>query len=218
MLRAALRGGPDLPESAVTVYEIVVIGTSWGGLHALSEVVGGLPPTFALPIVVVQHRGPDATGLLAELLQARTRLRVLDVEDKMPVAPGHVHLAPPNYHLLVERGHFSLTVDAPVRYSRPSIDVTFHSAADEYGRGAIGIVLTGANEDGAIGLRRIADRGGYAIVQDPETAESPIMPAAALRAVPAARVLRLDRIAMHLVSIAPPRPPLRHRTEASGLA
>ena len=84
---------------------------------------------------------------------------------------GHVYVAPPNYHLLIERGFFSLTTDAPVRYSRPSIDVTFVSAADEYGRRAVGVVLTGANEDGALGLKRIADRGGYAIVQDPETAE-----------------------------------------------
>jgi two-component system, chemotaxis family, protein-glutamate methylesterase/glutaminase len=193
------------------VYEIVVIGTSWGGLSAVSAVVEGLPSTFALPLVVVQHRSPDAPGLLAELLQNRTRLRVLEVEDKQPVLPGHVFIAPPNYHLLLDRGVFSLTTDAPVRYSRPSIDVTFTSAADEYGKRAIGIVLTGANEDGSLGLKRIADRGGYTIVQDPATAESPVMPQAALRAVTRSRVLPLERIAGHLVAIAPRRPPARER-------
>jgi len=193
----------------VIVYEIIVIGTSWGGLSAVSAVVEGLPSTFALPLVVVQHRSPDAPGLLAELLQARTKLRVLEVEDKQALLPAHLFVAPPNYHLLIDRGVFSLTTDAPVRYSRPSIDVTFSSAADAYGRRAIGIVLTGANEDGSLGLKRIADRGGYAIVQDPASAESPIMPQAALRAVPKARVLPLERIAGHLVMIAPRRPPLQ---------
>ena len=198
----------------MAVYEIVVIGTSWGGLNALSAVVADLPATFALPLVVVQHRSPDAPGFLAELLQTRTRLCVVEVDDKRPIVPGHVFVAPPNYHLLIERGFFSLTTDAPVRYSRPSIDVTFVSAADEYGRRAVGVVLTGANEDGALGLRRIADRGGYAIVQDPESAEGPVMPRAALRLVPKAQVVPLERIANHLLTIAPPRPPAEHRVGA----
>jgi two-component system chemotaxis response regulator CheB len=196
------------------VYEIVVIGTSWGGLSALSTVVAGLPGTFALPIVVVQHRSPDAPGFLAELLQTRTKLSVVEVDDKRPITAGHVYVAPPNYHLLLERGFFSLTTDAPVRYSRPSIDVTFVSAADVFGRRTVGVVLTGANEDGALGLKRITDRGGYAIVQDPESAEGPMMPRAALRAVPTARVVPLERIASHLIGIAPPRPPAEHRVRA----
>jgi len=196
------------------VYEIAVIGTSWGGLSAVSTVVADLPATFALPLVVVQHRSPDAPGLLAELLQLRTRLTVVEVEDKQVLLPGHVFVAPPNYHLLFDRGAFALTTDAPVRYSRPSIDVTFTSAADEYGRGAIGIVLTGANEDGALGLKRIVDRGGYAIVQDPATAESAVMPQAARRAVARPCVLPLRRIAGHLVTIAPPRPPSQRRVGA----
>ena len=198
------------------MYEIIVIGTSWGGLSAVSSVIEGLPATFALPVVVVQHRSPDAPGLLAELLQMRTGLRVCEVEDKQSIVPGHVFVAPPNYHLLIDRGVFSLTTDAPVRYSRPSIDVTFTSAADEYGRRTIGIVLTGANEDGSLGLKRIVDRGGYAIVQDPATAESPIMPQAAIRTVGKARVLPLDRIAGHLVTIAPRRPPSQPRVGAHG--
>ena len=189
------------------MYEIAVIGTSWGGLSAVSAVVAGLPATFALPLVVVQHRSPDAPGLLAELLQAKTRLNVVEVDDKQPILPGYVFIAPPNYHLLIDRGYFALSTDAPVRYSRPSIDVTFMSAADEYGKRAIGVVLTGANEDGSLGLKRIADRGGYAIVQEPRSAESAIMPQSALRVVPKAHVLPLARISAHLVTIAPPRPP-----------
>jgi two-component system chemotaxis response regulator CheB len=193
------------------VYDVVVIGTSWGGLGALSTVVAGLPATFSLPLVIVQHRSADAPGFLAELLQTRTGLTVVEVDDKRPMVGGHVYIAPANYHLLIERGFFSLTTEAPVRYSRPSIDVTFVSAADEYGRRAVGIVLTGANEDGSLGLRRIADRGGYAIVQDPATAELPVMPRAALRAVPTARVVKLENMATHLLTIAPPRPPAEQR-------
>ena len=196
------------------MYEIVVIGTSWGGLNALSRVVSGLPATYALPVVVVQHRSPDTPGFLAELLQTHTRLCVVEVDDKRPIAAGHVYVAPSNYHVLIEPGFFSLTTDAPVRYSRPSIDVTFVSAADEYGQRTVGVVLTGANEDGASGLKRIVDRGGYAIVQDPATAEGAAMPRAALRAVPEARIVPLDSIANHLINIAPPRPPTAPRVRA----
>ena len=195
----------------MSTYEIAVLGTSWGGLHALSEIVAALPATFALPLVVVQHRSADAPGLLGELLQTRTQLCVVEVDDKSPIESGHVYIAPPSYHLLVDGGHFSLTLDAPVRYSRPSIDVTFASAADAYGKRVIGVVLTGANQDGASGLHRIAERGGHAVVQDPRTAESPIMPEAALRAVPTARVVPLERIASHLMSLAPPQLPAREQ-------
>ena len=187
---------------AATMYEIVVIGTSWGGLSALSAIVSALPATFALPIVIVQHRSPDAPGFLAELLQTRTRLCVVEVDDKRPITPGHVFIAPPNYHLLIERGFFSLTTDAPVRYSRPSIDVTFVSAADTYGARADGVVLTGANADGSRGLKRIVDRGGLAFVQLPAIAESPTMPAAALRCVPNARALAIPEIANALTDLA----------------
>ncbi len=180
---------------------IAVLGTSWGGLNALSRILAGVPADFPLPIVVVQHRGRDAAGLLGELLQATTPLTVREVEDKEPIVAGTVHLAPPDYHLLVEQGYFSLSVDPPVRFSRPSIDVTFGSASDAYGAGVIGVVLTGANDDGAGGLRCIVDRGGRALVQDPETAESGVMPRAALRSVPEAEVVPLDAIAGRLTAL-----------------
>ena len=177
---------------------IVVIGTSWGGLNAVRVILGGLPTGIGLPVIVVQHRHRDSDGLLAELLQDVTPMPVAEVEDKDLVQPGHVFIAPPNYHLLIDDGHFALSTEEAVRFSRPSIDVTFTSAADEYGAGTIGVVLTGANDDGARGLRRIADRGGLTIVEEPATAEIPTMPAAALRAVPTAKVLPVGEIAPHL--------------------
>lgn len=182
-------------------YSIVAIGTSWGGLMALTKLLGGLPGDFPVPVVVVQHRGTDSEGLLGELLQDATDLSVCEVEDKDPLTPGTVHVAPANYHMLVEYGHLSLTIDEPVRFSRPSIDVMFSSAADTYQSAAIGVVLTGANEDGARGLAHIAARGGQALVQDPKTAEIPIMPAAAVRAVPTAEVIPLDKLAKRLIEL-----------------
>lgn len=193
-------------------YAIVCAGTSWGGLLALRRLLHELGESFTLPVVVVQHRHRDSDGLLADLLQDCTPRPVHEVEDKEPVEPGRVYVAPANYHLLIDDGHFALTTDPPVRFSRPSIDVTFSAAADEYGARVIGVVLTGANADGAEGLRRIAEAGGAAIVQDPDTAESPVMPRAALRAVPGARRLPLDQIAAHLTALAaagPPRPAQR---------
>ena len=180
---------------------IVVIGASWGGLAALSELVKNLPKDFPVPIVVVQHRSKHADNLLATLLQDLTRLRVVDVEDKEPIEPGSLYIAPANYHMLVDQGHFTLTTDPLVRFSRPSIDVTFTSAGDAYPAATLGVILTGANDDGSCGLRHIVDRGGKAIVQDPATAESSTMPAAAVRAVPEATVLPLAEIASHLMAL-----------------
>ena len=176
----------------------MVVGISWGGLHALKTLVAALPAAYHLPTVLVQHRHRDSDGLLRNLLQEHTTLNVCEVEDKQPILPGYLFIAPADYHLLVEEGYFSLSVDAPVRYSRPSIDVTFVSAADAFGARSAGVVLTGANADGAAGLVRIAQRGGAAVVQAPETAESPTMPKAALEAVPAARVLTLPEIGRFL--------------------
>jgi two-component system chemotaxis response regulator CheB len=181
---------------------IAVVGASWGGLAALSKLVKGLPKEFPIPMAVVQHRSKHADDLLASLLQDLTPLRVVDVEDKEPFEPGTVYVAPANYHLLVDKGHFTLTTDPLVRFSRPSIDVTFISAGDAYPNATVGVILTGANDDGSRGLRHIVDRGGMGIVQDPETAESKTMPAAAARAVPQAEILPLDAIAPRLVSIA----------------
>lgn len=180
---------------------IVVVGASWGGLAALSSIVAALPRGFPVPVAVVQHRSRHADNLLAGLLQDVSELMIMDVEDKEPLQPGHVYIAPANYHMLVERGHISLTTDPMVRFSRPSIDVAFVSAGDAYPGRALGVVLTGANDDGSRGLRHIVNRGGRAIVQDPATAESRTMPAAAALAVPEAEILPLARIPERLIEL-----------------
>lgn len=162
-------------------YDVVVIGASWGGLRALETILGDLPEDFPTPIVVAQHRDDDAEEeLLPRLLNRHTGLRVSDADDKAPLEPGTVLLSPPGYHALLAEGCIDLSVDEPVWFARPSIDVLFQSAADEHGARTVGVLLTGANGDGAEGLAAIARRGGYTIVQDPETAERPEMPRAAL--------------------------------------
>jgi two-component system chemotaxis response regulator CheB len=180
---------------------VVVVGASWGGLRALERVLAPLPADFGLPIAVVQHRAGGRDGALSELLDGRTRLRVRDCEDKDALAPGRVHVAPPGYHLLVEEGHVALSTEAPVHHSRPSIDLLFDSAARFHGRGAIGVLLTGAGSDGAAGLRELRRRGGFAIVQDPDDAERAEMPAAGLRAAGADAVVPLAGVAPLLVEL-----------------
>ena len=186
-------------------HELVVIGASWGGVRALGTVLGALPPTFKPAIAVAQHRGPDApSGGLADVLSSRTRLPVHEAVDKEPLLAGHVYVAPADYHLLVEWGSLALSTDAPVQYSRPSINVLLESAADTYGPEVIGVILTGASDDGAAGLARIRHRGGVGVVQDPETAERRQMPDAALAAGGALRVLPLDQIAPFLIAVCGP--------------
>jgi two-component system, chemotaxis family, protein-glutamate methylesterase/glutaminase len=197
----------------VSEFGLVVIGASWGGLAAVSKIFAAMPGDFTLPIVLVQHRSKHSDDLLASLLQSVTQLRVVDVEDKEPLAPASVYIAPANYHLMVERGYLSLTTDPLVRFSRPSIDVTFASAADSYRSAAIGVVLTGANDDGRRGLRRIVDNGGKGIVQDPATAESKAMPASAAQAVPEAEVIPLEEIPTRLVMLAA-QPKQQHEMRA----
>ncbi len=191
----------DSPETAAPqrTYEIIVVGCSLGGMHALEVILNGMPRAFPLPIAVVQHRHRASNETLPSYFSRFSRLPVVDAEDKQWIRPGAVYLAPANYHLLVERGEFSLSVDEKVRYSRPSVDVLFQSAADAYGAHVIAVVLTGANDDGAQGVKRVKARGGLVVVQDPETAEAPEMPRAAIAAAPVDQVLPLDRIASYLV-------------------
>jgi two-component system chemotaxis response regulator CheB len=195
-------------------YSVVAVGTSWGGLAALTKLLGGLPVDFSIPVVVVQHRSKDSERLLVQLLQDATQLGVCEIEDKDPLAPGRVHVAPANYHVLIESGYASLSIEEPVRFSRPSIDVTFTSAADTYRSEVIGVVLTGANEDGARGLANIVNRGGRALVQDPKTAEIPIMPQAAIRAVSMAEVLPLQQLAPRLIELSLEGAELSARSQA----
>lgn len=180
-------------------YDMIAIGASWGGLHAVGTLLEGLVSAVDATIVVVQHRGPQSQrGLLELLLQEHVDRRVSEPEDKEPIERSHVYVAPADYHLLVERGHFALSVEERVNYARPSIDVFFQSAAEAYGARAIGIVLTGANVDGAAGLAAIKTRGGVAIVQDPGTAARATMPEAAIAATAADAVLPLEEISRFL--------------------
>lgn len=182
-------------------FELIVIGCSMGGMHALQRIFQALPEGFCIPIAVVQHRYRNSNEGLPDFLRRNSTLNVVDTTDKEWIKPGTVYLAPANYHLLVERGELSLSVDEKVEYSRPSIDVLFESAADAYGAAVIGIVLTGANADGARGAKRIKSRGGFVIAQDPATAESPIMPRAAIEMARVDRILPLDRIGPFLVEL-----------------
>ena len=181
--------------------DLVVIGCSWGGLAAMSSLLEALPPDFDVPMVVVQHRG-EARSVLTELLGRHTVRAVVEPDDKDELRPRHVYVAPPGYHLLVDRTGFSLATDAPVNYSRPSVDVLFESAAGAFGPRMAAVVLTGANDDGAAGLRQVAAAGGMALVQDPGTAERSAMPAAALAAVPTALVADVPGLARLLATAA----------------
>ncbi len=182
-------------------YRAVVMGASAGGLAALSATLAGLPPGYTLPVIVVWHVHPQQKSALALQHLCTCQLPLREAEDKAPVAPGAVYFAPPNYHLLVEDGEtFALSVDEKVNFTRPAIDVLFESAVDVYGAALIGVIFSGANHDGAAGLRRIKAAGGAALVQDPATAEFPAMPRVALAATPEAVVLPPAEIGMWLAS------------------
>jgi two-component system chemotaxis response regulator CheB len=171
-------------------------------MTALSRVLDGLSDEVEQPIVVALHRAADGPeDRLSHILQHHIGRRVADVEDKDPIERNRVYLAPPDYHLLVERASFALSTDERIHYARPSIDVLFESAAEAYGEGVIGVILTGANEDGAHGLAAIKAAGGVAIVQDPETSERRRMPDAAIAAAHADAVLPLDEIAGFLYGL-----------------
>lgn len=176
----------------------IVIGASAGGVDALSELLPMLPVGLGAPVVVVIHLRPDVPSLLPELFAARCALPVQEAEDKMRLEAGHVYLAPPDYHLMVERDgtdvRVALSIDPPVRFSRPSIDVLFEAAAFVWREQALGVLLSGANDDGTRGLAAIRASGGVAWVQAPETALAETMPANAITQGAADSVLTLDEI------------------------
>jgi len=182
-------------------FQFVAIGTSLGGFRALQIVLGGLPRDLPLPVAVVQHRSPDDSDALAGLLAGYTQMPVTEIEDKDPIRSGHIYICPSNYHVLVDGVHFALSTDAPVLHARPSIDMFFESAADSFADGVIGILLTGMSKDGTAGLKRIKQRGGYAVVQDPAGAEGRMMPEAAIGSVAVDRILALGDIAPLLVEL-----------------
>jgi two-component system chemotaxis response regulator CheB len=176
-------------------YGIVVIGASAGGAHSLAALLSGLPGDFPVPAVAVLHRGRDSADALTEYLQRSSALRVREAQDKERLGPGSVYLAPADYHLLVEKNNLGLSTEGLVHWARPSIDVLFESAADTWAEQTIGVILTGANADGAQGLARIKTRGGLAVVQHPSEAQYRAMPDAAIAAARVDRILPLAEIA-----------------------
>jgi two-component system chemotaxis response regulator CheB len=189
-------------------FEIVVVGTSTGGLKALQVLLSGLPAESPWPMVIVQHRGKDSEIGLCEFLNQYSSLPVTEPEDKEPMLAGHVYLAPRDYHLLIEDRSFALSTQPPVAFARPSIDLLFESAADEYEERVIGVILTGANHDGARGLAAIKARGGLALVEDPAFAECREMPEAAIARSKVDFILPLEAIApclRKLNNFAPPQ-------------
>ena len=176
-------------------YEAVVIGVSAGGLAALEAVLSELGDSFSLPVLIVQHISPDSESYLPYHFASRCSLTVKEADDKEEIAPRTVYFAPPDYHMMVELDRtISLSVESRVNFSRPSVDVLFETASETYGTGLIGVILTGANNDGAAGLVKIKQLGGLAIVQSPETAQADAMPRAALDATRADHILNLKEI------------------------
>ncbi len=182
---------------------MVAIGTSAGGVQALLALLPALPADFALPVLIVVHVPPDHDHALVPLFARHCRMQVCEAEDKMVPEAGNIYFAPANYHLLVEAdGSMALSADDPVNHSRPSIDLLLETAADALHGRLIGVLLTGANHDGAEGLRAVDRAGGTVIVEDPDTARVPTMPAAGLALCPGATCLPLDAIASHLLRLA----------------
>lgn len=184
-------------------FELVVIGASVGGLQALIALLEGLPATFPLPLVVVQHRGADMKSGIRDVLQHHTGLVVVEAADKDAIRAGRLYLAPADYHLLIEPDRtLALSTEGPIQYARPSIDALFESAAEVYREKLVGVLLTGASADGARGVERIKKYGGWLVVQDPATAESRVMPEAGLAAVRADEIVPLNGIAASLRHLA----------------
>lgn len=185
--------------------DAVVIGASAGAVEALSAIIRLLPSHFRLPILLVVHSPPQRDNALVDIFRPKCHSHFKEAEDKEPIKPGTIYCSPPDYHLLVEQDRcLALSSEEPVWYCRPSIDVLFESAAEIYGPALAGVILTGANEDGARGLRAVCQAGGIGLVQDPASAKVPTMPRAALDLCPSARTLTLAQIARLLVAVDAP--------------
>jgi two-component system chemotaxis response regulator CheB len=198
-------------------YEAIVIGVSAGGMNALKFIFSVLPSGFSIPIIIVQHVSARSDNEWIKLLNDKSNLTIKEADEKEKIAcrteqsfgreTGNVYIAPANYHLMIENDKtFSLTIDEYVNFARPSIDVLFESAAEAYKDKLIGIVLTGANNDGTKGIKRIKECGGLAIIQDPKTAESSTMPASAIAAIQPDYILSLEKIVQLLIKITQTNP------------
>ncbi|MBI3134654.1 MAG: chemotaxis protein CheB [Bacteroidetes bacterium] len=183
-------------------YSAIVIGVSSGGLNALKLLFSMLPAGFSIPVIIVQHLSPRSDGRWINLLNENSKIHVKEADEKEKIQSGTAYVAPPNYHLLIEKTRtLSLSIDERVNYARPSVDVLFESAAEVYQNELIGIVLTGSNSDGAEGLKRIKENGGLTIVQDPADAESAYMPESAIATTKVDYILTLENIIALLIAI-----------------
>ncbi|MDB5887939.1 MAG: chemotaxis protein CheB [Rhodocyclales bacterium] len=190
-----------------TAIDAIVIGASTGGVEALGALLPALPANLHAAVFIVLHLPRERPSLLVDIFKGKCARPVSEAQDKEPVVPGSVYFAPPNYHLLIDKGpQLALSADEPVNFSRPSIDVLFESAADVYGERLMGIILTGANQDGAVGLQAVQRVGGIALVQQPRGADAPIMPEAALKQNPGAQACSLEQLAGLLGTLANGRP------------
>lgn len=188
--------------SLIKPYQCVVIGGSWGGIDAVGAILARLPAQFPLPIVVVLHQHRKYESRMHEIFARKCLLKVKEADEKERLLPGHVYVAPSNYHLLIERDRcLSLSIDEQVNFSRPSIDVTFISAAEVYREALIAILLTGANQDGSEGILQIKRYGGLAIIEDPETAQVATMPQSAIDKTRVDQILPLPEISRYLLAI-----------------
>ena len=184
--------------------EAVVLGASAGGVDALLQVLSGLPASYGVPLIVALHLRHDRNSLLVDVFASRTALRVREAADKEPMTPGTLYIAPPGYHLLLEADRsFSLNCDPPEHFSRPSIDVLLESAADALGPRLAAVLLTGANHDGAAGMAEVGRLGGLTVIQDPDEAQFPEMPRAALALRVPDFVLPLQQIQAFLAGLHP---------------
>ncbi len=183
-------------------YEAIVIGVSSGGMNAMKVMFSLLPKDFNTPVIIVQHIGTHSDSQWIKLLNDKSNLLINEADEKEKIESGKVYLAPANYHLLIEKDKtFSLTIGERVNYSRPSIDVLFESAAEAYTNKLIGVILTGSNNDGTNGIKRVKECGGITIIQNPETAESAYMPKSAIAAIKPDYVLSLEAIAELLIEL-----------------
>jgi len=191
-----------MAEDSVNKYKILAVGGSAGSLDAVLKIVTALPATTHVSVVIIVHRKSDGESIRTDLLSTRTNLNVKEIEDKEPIMPATVYIAPADYHLLIENEDlFSLDISEKIHYSRPSIDVGFESIAQVFGKAAIGILLSGANADGAEGLNQIKQAGGFTIVQDPKSADVAFMPQQALEIMQPDKVLSSSDIAIFIKAL-----------------
>jgi len=184
-------------------YDALVVGVSTGGINALRKIVPFLSVRLRLPVIVVQHLHPEGGNYPVRALRGLSALRVKEAEDGEIAVPGHVYIAPPGKHLLVKNGGMlTFFRGRPVNFARPSIDLLFAAASRVYGERLMGLILTGANKDGSLGLKRVGERGGLTLVQEPGTAEADSMPRSALRAARVDHVLTLENIAPFINAVA----------------